>query len=153
MDNGRGREPVEASMSEHARESHQGATDRDAEATKHVSSIGLYTVVYVALMILLCVTVTLDLLLTHSLRMLYLATIVALVIAFVKSVLVVLYFMHVRFASRLTWVFAGSAIVWLGIMVALTFSDYITRSGAPARLIQTPMYEQIDRPNGAQPGR
>jgi cytochrome c oxidase subunit 4 len=52
---------------------------------------------------------------------------VALTIAVIKATLVVLYFMHVRYGSKLTWVMVGSGIVWLGIMFVFTLSDYKTR--------------------------
>ena len=52
---------------------------------------------------------------------------IALTIAIIKAILVVLYFMHVKQASQVTWVFAGSAFLWLGIMIALTMTDYATR--------------------------
>ena len=52
---------------------------------------------------------------------------VALAIAVIKAVLVALYFMHLRYSSPLTVIFAGAGIFWLGILVALTLSDYITR--------------------------
>jgi cytochrome c oxidase subunit 4 len=51
----------------------------------------------------------------------------ALLIAVVKTLLVVLYFMHVRHSGRLTWVFVAAGFIWLGIMIELTFSDYLTR--------------------------
>jgi len=57
--------------------------------------------------------------------------IVALTIAVVKATLVVLYFMHMRYSSRLIWVVFGSALFWLAILFALTFSDYSTRSWLP----------------------
>ena len=53
--------------------------------------------------------------------------IVVLTIAVVKGALVVLYFMHVRYGSRLVWVFAGGGFIWLLIMIMLTMSDYIGR--------------------------
>ena len=55
-------------------------------------------------------------------------TIVALTIATVKATLVVLYFMHVRYSSRLIWVILASALFWMGILFAFTFSDYFTRN-------------------------
>jgi cytochrome c oxidase subunit IV len=54
-------------------------------------------------------------------------TIVALTIATAKATFVVLYFMHVRYSTRLVWVIVGSALFWMGIMFAFTFSDYLTR--------------------------
>ena len=53
--------------------------------------------------------------------------VIALTIAVIKATLVVLYFMHVRYSSRLIWVVFTSAIFWLAILFALTFSDYWTR--------------------------
>jgi len=54
-------------------------------------------------------------------------TIIALTIATAKATFVVLYFMHVRYSIRLVWVIVASALFWLAIMFALTFSDYRTR--------------------------
>lgn len=121
---------------------HAATADRDSEASRHVSSIGLYTSIYVALMLLLGLTLGLDFLLTGTLKLLHVASAVALIIAFTKAMLVVLYFMHVRYSSRLTWVFAASATLWLSIMLALMFSDYLTRSGQPPRTAQTLSYQQ-----------
>jgi cytochrome c oxidase subunit 4 len=52
---------------------------------------------------------------------------VALTIATIKAVLVMLYFMHLRYSSRLTILFAGAGIFWFGIMLVLTLSDYSSR--------------------------
>jgi cytochrome c oxidase subunit 4 len=53
--------------------------------------------------------------------------IIAMTIAVVKATLVVLYFMHVRYSARLIWVVFTSALFWLVILFAFTFSDYWTR--------------------------
>jgi cytochrome c oxidase subunit IV len=53
--------------------------------------------------------------------------IVAMTIAIVKAVLVVLFFMHVRYSSKVTWVFASAGFFWLLILFILTMSDYATR--------------------------
>jgi cytochrome c oxidase subunit 4 len=57
----------------------------------------------------------------------WLNTPIALVIALVKATLIVLFFMHVRYASPLVRIFAAGGFVWLVILFALTFSDYFTR--------------------------
>jgi cytochrome c oxidase subunit 4 len=57
--------------------------------------------------------------------------IVALSIAVLKATLVVLYFMHVRYSSKLTWVFVCSGFLWLLILFAFTLSDYFTRHWVP----------------------
>jgi cytochrome c oxidase subunit 4 len=54
--------------------------------------------------------------------------VVAMTIAVVKATLVILYFMHVRYSSRLIWLIISAALFWLAIMFALTISDYWTRS-------------------------
>lgn len=54
--------------------------------------------------------------------------IVALTIAVVKASLVVLFFMHLRYSTRLTWVVGGAGIFWLGILLTLSLSDYLTRA-------------------------
>jgi cytochrome c oxidase subunit IV len=54
--------------------------------------------------------------------------IVALTIAVVKAAVVILFFMHLRSSTRLTWVVGGAAVFWLAILLTLTMSDYLTRS-------------------------
>jgi cytochrome c oxidase subunit 4 len=54
--------------------------------------------------------------------------VVALTIAVIKAVLVILFFMHVRYSSRLTKVTVGAGFFWLLIMITLSLSDYLSRS-------------------------
>jgi cytochrome c oxidase subunit 4 len=54
--------------------------------------------------------------------------VVAMIIAVTKMLLIILYFMHVRYSSRLTWVFAGAGFLWLAIMIFFTLNDYFTRN-------------------------
>jgi cytochrome c oxidase subunit 4 len=53
--------------------------------------------------------------------------ILMLTIACSKALLVVLFFMHVRWSSRLTWVVAGAGFFWLLMMFSITMSDYMSR--------------------------
>jgi cytochrome c oxidase subunit 4 len=55
-------------------------------------------------------------------------TLVALVIAFAKMMAVVLYFMHVRWGSKLIWLAVASGFCFLAIIFAFTMQDYMTRS-------------------------
>ena len=61
--------------------------------------------------------------------------VVMLLIACTKATLVILFFMHVRWSSRLTWVVAASGFFWLLILFGITLSDYLTRPwiGVPGR--------------------
>jgi cytochrome c oxidase subunit IV len=53
--------------------------------------------------------------------------VIALSIAFFKATLVVLFFMHVRYSEKLTWVVIITGVLWLGILFVLTMSDYYSR--------------------------
>ena len=55
--------------------------------------------------------------------------VVALGIAFLQMIFVILFFMHVRYEKRLTWIFVSAGAIWLLIMIDLTLADYLTRSG------------------------
>ena len=60
--------------------------------------------------------------------------IVMLTVACAKALLVVLFFMHVRWSTRLTWVVAASGFFWLLILFVLTMSDYMSRGWMPGSL-------------------
>ena len=53
--------------------------------------------------------------------------VVAMAIAIGKALLVALFFMHLRYSPKLTWIVTGGGLFWLGILLALTASDYLTR--------------------------
>ena len=53
---------------------------------------------------------------------------IAMALATVKAVLIVLYFMHVKYSHRLTAIICAASFLWLGIMIALTLTDYLSRS-------------------------
>jgi cytochrome c oxidase subunit IV len=52
---------------------------------------------------------------------------VALTIAIFKATLVILFFMHVKYASSLTKLVVVIAFFFFGIMITLTMSDYLSR--------------------------
>ena len=53
--------------------------------------------------------------------------VMALTIAFTKAMLVILYFMHIKYSKRLTQVVVAAGFLWLMLMLGLTLSDYLTR--------------------------
>jgi cytochrome c oxidase subunit 4 len=55
-------------------------------------------------------------------------TVAALGIAIFKATLVVLFFMHVKDSTRLTWAVVIGSVFWLGILLVLTMGDYLTRA-------------------------
>jgi cytochrome c oxidase subunit IV len=62
--------------------------------------------------------------------------VIALAIAGIKTTLVVLFFMHVKYGSRTTKVFAAAGFLWLAILIGFTLGDTESRRGA--RNGQTP---------------
>ncbi len=63
------------------------------------------------------------------------SVVAALVIATCKMLLVALFFMHLRHSTKLTRLVVLGGLVWLGILLVLTFADYGTRAwtGVPGR--------------------
>lgn len=53
--------------------------------------------------------------------------VIALAIATTKALLVILFFMHVRYSSKLTKVTVLAGFFWLGILLVMTMGDYISR--------------------------
>lgn len=58
-------------------------------------------------------------------------TVIALLISGAKLALVMIIFMQLRDHPRITWVFASAGLIWLIIMITMTLTDYLTRSGIP----------------------
>jgi cytochrome c oxidase subunit 4 len=93
---------------------------------EHVVPRSVYYAVFAALMVLTGLTVW-----VAYLDLGFLNVAVALGIAVTKAALVVLYFMHVRYGTRLTWVVVSSGFFWLGILIVLGLSDYLSRGWIP----------------------
>lgn len=89
---------------------------------EHVSSPRLYVMVFAALMVLTVLTVW-----VAYFDFGVLNDVVALTIAMTKALLVVLFFMHVKYSTRLTAITAVAGLIWLGILIGLTLNDYLTR--------------------------
>ncbi|HEY3873916.1 MAG TPA: cytochrome C oxidase subunit IV family protein [Candidatus Kapabacteria bacterium] len=52
----------------------------------------------------------------------------ALAIAAIKATLVILFFMHVKYSSRLTKLWVAVGFIWLFVMLAITMTDYLSRA-------------------------
>lgn len=92
----------------------------------HIVTPGTYIKVLSMLMILMFLTVWV----AKSQMFNYgepINVILALLIAFAKMALVMGFFMHVKFGSGLTKVFALCGLFFLMIFFTLTFNDYISR--------------------------
>lgn len=91
----------------------------------HVTPLWIYIAVFLALAVGTILTVAAS---RFDLGMWN--TPIALIIATVKAVLVILFFMHVIHSSRLTWVVVIGSFLWLAVLFGLTFADYLTRGWA-----------------------
>jgi cytochrome c oxidase subunit 4 len=89
---------------------------------EHIVPVTVYYAVFGALMVLTAATVAVAFV---DLGRFNIA--VALAVALVKATLVVLFFMHVKYSSRLVQLVVLAAIVWLIILFGITLTDYITR--------------------------
>ena len=94
----------------------------DTHGSHHVVSIRLYLAIFATLMILTALTVWVAFIDLGPLNL-----IVALGIAVTKATLVVLFFMHVKYSSKLTWLVVVSGFFFLAIMLGLTMADVVSR--------------------------
>jgi len=101
--------------------------ERDMHQEHHIVSIPLYLMVFGVLVVGTILTVVVAFLDLDSIFP-GANTLVALTIAFIKMTFVVLWFMHVKYSSRLIMLTAISGFFWLAIMFAFTMQDYLTRS-------------------------
>jgi cytochrome c oxidase subunit 4 len=90
---------------------------------EHRITTHTYYKVFAGLLLLLAVTVSVAYVHLGELNV-----IVAVSIAVIKALLIILYFMHVRYSNRLLWIFVAAGFFWLGILFVLTASDYLTRA-------------------------
>jgi cytochrome c oxidase subunit 4 len=91
--------------------------------SEHVMSSKFYYTIWIALLVLTVVTA-----LVARVDLGPFNTVVALVIATFKALLVVLFFMHVKYTSeKLTKVVIVAAIFWLLLLLLLSMADYTTR--------------------------
>ena len=89
---------------------------------EHDSGIRIYLVVWGALIVLTAVTVAVS-----YVHLGLMNVVVALLVASVKAWLVALFFMHLRYESRLVWGFALTPIFFLLLIIAGTLSDTMFR--------------------------
>src|SRR5690348_7919938 len=91
--------------------------------SEHTASSKMYYAIWTLLLILTVVTAW-----VATVDLGPLNTIVALAIATVKATVVVLFFMHVKYASeKLTKVVIMSALFWMLILLMLSLADYTWR--------------------------
>ena len=88
----------------------------------HLVPYRVYVFVWLALVALTCVTVG-----VHYTDMAHMAIITAVIIAVVKTTLVVMYFMHIRYDQPLFTVMLIAAVATYAVFIILIFTDYSFR--------------------------
>jgi cytochrome c oxidase subunit 4 len=93
-------------------------------------TIRTYAWVFIALMILLTMTVGFAFI-DFDKILPGLSTTVAIGIAIAKALLVIIFFMDLKYGEKLVWGFAGAGFLWFALMISMTLSDYHTRHVPP----------------------
>jgi cytochrome c oxidase subunit 4 len=93
--------------------------------SEHIVSPKIYVAVFLSLLFFTGLTYSVALIDLGPLNPL-----VAIVIAMIKSMLVILFFMHVKYSPKMTKVSIISGFVFLLILLALSMTDYISRPWA-----------------------
>jgi cytochrome c oxidase subunit IV len=106
-----------------------------SEHTHHIATPLHYLTVWGVLMVLLVITVGASFVdLHHYVPFIPGANIIVmLLIAVVKATFVVLFFMHVKDGTKLTWLWAGAGFLWF-LILFVTIMDYVTRNWGPQSL-------------------
>ena len=92
---------------------------------EHVTPVRTYLAVFAALMVLTLITW-----LVAQVDLGWANDVVALAIAVTKALLVLWFFMHLRYSTRMTVLTALAGFFWLGILIFLTLNDYLTRGSS-----------------------
>jgi cytochrome c oxidase subunit IV len=99
--------------------------DQHSAHTEHASHIDSVKTYAVVLVVLLCLTIITAFVATLDLGPFNI--ILALGIAVTKMMFVVWFFMHVRYSTSLTRLVMVGGLLWLAILLTLTFADFATR--------------------------
>ena len=105
----------------------------------HISPKSTYIAIFVALMVLTAITVAVAFV---DLGILNFP--VAIGIAIIKATLVILFFMHVKYSSKLTQLVVASAFFFLVILLGLTLVDYLSRDWQPFPTASEPLSPLAD---------
>jgi len=92
----------------------------------HIVSVGTYVGIFLALILLTGLTTGVAYIDLGPMN-----TVAALAIAVVKMLLVVLFFMHVKYSPGLTRLVIVAGFFWLALMLAFTLADELTRHWSP----------------------
>jgi cytochrome c oxidase subunit 4 len=96
--------------------------DHEHGATHHIVPVRTYVIVFVTLMVLGGLTVGVAFLNLGAFN-----NFIALTIAVTKAVLIMAFFMHLKYSDKLTLIVGTMGFFWLLIFFAITIGDYVAR--------------------------
>jgi len=129
-----------------AQHAHAHADAHASHGAGHISPISLYITIFLALMVLTGVTVGAAYVDLGQFNFL-----VAMIIAVFKASLVVWYFMHVKYQSKLTKLTVATGLFFLAILLGLMLVDYGSKTGPPGAIVPMPPPIDVDSVIGAPP--
>jgi cytochrome c oxidase subunit 4 len=94
--------------------------------TEHIVTKKQYALIFGILIVLTLATTAIGMIDLGRLNV-----VVALVIATIKALLVVLFFMHIYWSSKLNKLVVVSGLVWLALLLWLTLTDFFSRGWLP----------------------
>ena len=98
------------------------AHEEHSASGEHIVSPKLYVGIFLFLMVMTALTVF-----AASVDLGWANPVVALVIATMKATTVILFFMHVKYSTRMTQIVIVGALFFLFLLLGLTLTDYLSR--------------------------
>jgi cytochrome c oxidase subunit 4 len=99
------------------------AHEEHSASGEHIVSPKLYVGIFLFLMVMTALTVYAASIELHAWN-----PVVALVIATMKATTVILFFMHVKYSTRMTQIVILGALFFLFLLLGLTLTDYLSRA-------------------------
>ena len=90
--------------------------------SEHIVPVRVYVTIFTALLMLTLLTVGVAMIDLGRMNI-----VMALAIATFKALLVLLYFMHLRYSTRLPWLVVAGGFFWLAVLILLSMSDVLSR--------------------------
>ena len=97
--------------------------DEPTHTDMHIVSPGVYLTIGAALLVLTATTTAVS-----YLELGVFNAVVALSIACIKMILVVLFFMHIKYSSKLTKLTVAAGFFTFLVLITMTMTDYVSRA-------------------------
>ncbi len=119
-------------------------SDDHHDEHEHGPSLQTYIAIFVALLALTGLTVA-----VAFVNLGALGPLVAVGIACVKATLVVLWFMHVKYETKLIHLYVASGFIFVAILIVITMGEFVGRENQPADILGPPPAAAAPMPAGS----